>query len=96
METTNFTNARKNLSSILDRVADNASYTIITRRNKPDSVVMSWDSFRGMMETMHLLSSPANAKHLEESIAQYRAGHFAEKPLIHPHNVQASSSQKVT
>jgi antitoxin YefM len=35
---------------------------------------MSLESFNSMMETVHLLKSPANAAHLERSIAQFRAG----------------------
>ena len=84
METINFTSARKNLSSVLDNVAEDSDYTIITRGNKPDSVVMSLKSFNGMMETMHLLSSPANAEHLMESIAQHKAGLVSARQLIDP------------
>ena len=84
MNTENFTNVRKNLSSILDGVEENADYTVITRGSKPPSVVMSLKYFNGMMETMHLLSSPANAEHLMESIAQHKAGKFEAHDLIHP------------
>ena len=35
---------------------------------------MSLDHFNGLMETVHLLKSPANAAHLARSIAQYRSG----------------------
>jgi antitoxin YefM len=31
---------------------------------------MSLDQFNGLMETVHLLKSPANAAHLEKSIEQ--------------------------
>lgn len=86
METVNFTSARKNLSSVLDSVAEDSDYTIITRGNKPDSVVMSLKSFNGMMETMHLLSSPANAEYLMESIAQHKAGLVSSRQLIDPDN----------
>ena len=84
METVNFTNARKNLSAVLDAVAEDADYTIITRGNKPDSVVMSLKYFNGMLETMHLLSSPANAEHLMQSIAQHQAGLAVHHALIQP------------
>ncbi len=33
-------------------------------------------------ETMHLLSSPANASHLAESIAQYRVGKAKRRELV--------------
>lgn len=35
-----------------------------------------------MMETFHLLKSPANAKHLEKSLKQYRQGKIKTKALV--------------
>ena len=78
-----FSDARNQLKQVLDRVVDDADYTVITRRDAEDAVVMSLDSFNGLMETVHLLRSPANAEHLARSIAQYRQGQTAEHPLQH-------------
>lgn len=72
MKTINFTTARDNLSSVLDSVAESSDYTVITRRDKPSVVVMSLADFNSIMETMHLLSTLANAAHLAESIAQHK------------------------
>jgi antitoxin YefM len=35
-----------------------------------------------MMETFHLLKSPANVKHLEKSLEQYRKGQTKIKALV--------------
>ena len=43
---------------------------------------MSLDYFNSLLETIHLLKSPANAAHLERSIAQYRQGQVTEKDLL--------------
>jgi len=82
MDTVTFTDARNNLRSVLDRVADDADYTIITRRDAEDAVVMSLQQFNGLLETVHLLNSPANAGHLVRSIAQYREGRAALHSLL--------------
>lgn len=82
MQVVNFTEARNNLKNVLDNAVDNADYTIINRRDASDAVVMSLDSFNSLMETLHLLDSPANAKHLMESIAQYRAGQAKVRDLL--------------
>mgnify|MGYP005842145303 CR=1 FL=1 len=74
MRVVNFSEARNNLKSILDQVTDDADYTVITRRDAEDSVVMSLDSFNSLLETFHLMKSPSNAKHLAKSIAQYKNG----------------------
>ena len=82
MKVISFTEARNKLKTVLDRVINDADYTIITRRDADDAVVMSLDYFNSLLETVHLLKSPANAAHLERSIAQYREAQVQEKDLI--------------
>ncbi len=82
MRVVNFSEARNNLKSVLDQVSDDADYTIITRRDAENAVVMSLDTFNSYLETFHLLQSPANAAHLIKSISQYRSGKTQERELI--------------
>ncbi|WP_019505332.1 type II toxin-antitoxin system Phd/YefM family antitoxin [Pleurocapsa sp. PCC 7319] len=82
MKVITFTEARNKLKNVLDRVVDDADYTVITRRDADDAVVMSLDYFNSLLETVHLLKSPANAAHLERSITQYRQGKVTEKDLL--------------
>lgn len=82
MDVVTFTEARNNLKTILDNVAGNADYTIITRRDAEDAVVLSLDYFNSLMETVYLLRSPANAAHLALSIQQYQANQLDAKPLF--------------
>ena len=82
MKVITFTEARNKLKNVLDRVVDDADYTVITRRDADDAVVMSLEYFNSLLETVHLLKSPANAAHLERSIAQYRQGQVTEKDLL--------------
>ncbi len=74
MKVVNFSDARNRLKSVLDQVANDRDYTIISRRDADDAVVMSLDQFNSLMETVHLLRSPANAAHLAKSIKQYQSG----------------------
>ncbi len=82
MRVISFSDARNQLKSVLDQVVSDADYTIITRRGGDDAVVMSLDQFNGLMETVHLLKSPANAAHLAESIKQYRTGKITQHGLV--------------
>jgi antitoxin YefM len=78
MRVVNFSEARNSLKSLIDQVIDDADYTVIARRDAPDAVVMSLDTFNSLMETVHLLKSPANAAHLAKSIEQYRKGKLTQ------------------
>lgn len=82
MRVVNFSDARNSLKSIIDQVSDDADYTVITRRDASDAVVMSLDTFNSLMETVHLLKSPANAAHLARSIDQYRKGKTKAQDLV--------------
>ena len=82
MKVVTFSEARNKLKAILDRVVNDADYTIITRRDADDAVVMSLEYFNSLLETVYLLKSPANAAHLERSIAQYKQGEVVEKSLL--------------
>ena len=82
MRVVNFSDARNRLKSVLDQVVEDSDYTVISRRDADDAVVMSLDSFNGLMETVHLLKSPSNAAHLETSIDQYRSGKVENHGLV--------------
>ena len=82
MRTVTFTEARNRLKSVLDKVTNDADIAVITRRNAGDAVVMSLDYYNSLVETVHLLNSPANAAHLAESIRQFRAGKTVERSTL--------------
>ena len=81
MRIVSFTEARNDLEGVLDQVVNDADYTVITRRDSEDAVVMSLDSYNSLMETVYLLKSPKNAEHLRKSIKQYRNAEAFEREL---------------
>ena len=82
MQVINFSDARNNLKQLIDRVVEDADVAVIARRDAPDAVVMSLDTFNSWMETVHLLKTPANAAHLAKSIRQLRSGKARERKLV--------------
>lgn len=82
MRIVTFSDARNTLRAVLDQVVEDADVTVIARRDAPDAVVMSFDYYTSLMETVHLLSTPANAAHLEKSLEQARKGEAKPRELI--------------
>ena len=82
MRIINFSDARNSLRTVIDKVVEDADVTVISRRDAPDAVVMSFEYYSSLMETVHLLSSPANAVHLAKSLAQARSGQAQHQELI--------------
>ena len=72
--TTSYTNARKNLATLLDRVEQENAIALITRRGHKDIAVLPAEELIALTESLHLLRSPRNAERLfaalEESIAR--------------------------
>ncbi len=74
MQIVSFSEARESFKAVLDRVEADADVTLITRRNPKGAVVMSLDTYNSLLETVHLLRSPANAAHLQCSLKQAERG----------------------
>jgi len=53
---------------LLDGVVNDADATVITRRDAEGAVVVPLEYYNSLMETVHLLRSPANVEHLRRSI----------------------------
>ena len=81
MRVINFSDARNQFKQVIDQVVADCDVTIISRRDAEDAVVMSLDTYNSMIETFHLVKSPANVRHLEKSLAQYRKGQTKGRPL---------------
>ncbi len=78
----NYTEFRTNLKSYLDRVEEDNEILIIKRGRGSGAVMISLDEYNSIMETVHLLSSKANADRLYESIKQIKEGEIVRENLI--------------
>ena len=74
METITYSHARQNLAKTMDQVEENRSPLLITRQSGEPVVMISLSEFNALEETAHLLSSPANAERLAQSIKHLRSG----------------------
>jgi len=78
----NYTEFRTGLKKYLDCVEENNETLIIKRGTGNGTVMISLDEYNSIMETVHLLSSKANADRLYESIKQIKEGKKVRKNLI--------------
>ena len=71
---TNYSDARANLAALMDKATDDREEIRITRRGRPDVVLISADDLEGLKETAYLLRSPVNAARLLSSLDNAASG----------------------
>jgi antitoxin YefM len=84
MQTVTYSEARENLKAVLDKAAADRAPIMITRQRGENVVLVSASEWAGMEETLHLMASPANAKHLLDGIKELDAGRGEVHELIDP------------
>jgi antitoxin YefM len=77
-----YTELRANLAKFMDEVCDTRAALHITRQNARTVVLLSEEEYEGMLETLHLLRSPANAARLLRSVESAEGGKLTEHDLI--------------
>jgi antitoxin YefM len=87
MSHVSYTDLRNNLAKYMDEVCDSHAPLHVTRQNARTVVMVSEDDFEGLMETVHLLKSPANAERLLRSMAELDSAKAKERELIEPGSV---------
>lgn len=76
------TEAKRNLDALIAKVVSKDEPTIIMTDAGQQIILVSLDEYNSWQETTYLLSNPANAAHLRESIAQAQSGKVAEQTLL--------------
>lgn len=81
MKTVNYTEARNGLARLMKDAEQDRDVIAITRNGHASVVVMLQDEYDSMMETLHLLSTPANAKRIQQGLADYEESKIQEHEL---------------
>ena len=74
LHVTTYSQARANLASLCDRVSSSREAILIRRRSAEDVALVSADELSSLIETAHLLRSPANARRLLSAIERAQSG----------------------
>ena len=81
MQAVFYSHARNNLRDIIDKVCDNFDEYIITTKNNKTAVLLSYEEYSAMKETMYLLSSKNNRDRLNEAVEQIENLKFVKKDI---------------
>jgi len=69
-----FTETRRNLTVVMDRVIEDRAPVMVTRQGAEAVVMVALSDWTAIQETMHLLSTSANAARLIRAMAELDAG----------------------
>jgi antitoxin YefM len=82
MKVVNYSEFRNNLTENLNAVNENREIVIVSRTQGKNVVVMDLDEYNSIQETLHLTSTKANRKRLEEAIGEMGKGKTLKNKLI--------------
>ena len=81
MQAVVYSNARNNLRSLINKVCDDFDEFIISTKDNKTAVLMSYDEYASMKETLYLMSSKTNRERLDSSIEQIEKDNFQTREL---------------
>ncbi len=74
MTTLSYTEARDRLASVWDETVSTREPVVLERRGHESVVLVPLGEWSGLVETAHLLRSPANARRLLEALHRLEKG----------------------
>jgi antitoxin YefM len=69
---TTYSQAREGLKGLMDRAVQDREVVLVRRRKGGDVALVAADELAGLLETAHLLRSPANAERLLTALLRAR------------------------
>lgn len=74
MKTLAFSDARKELSKLVDEVAADHEHVVITKQGRPKAVLLSADEFESWQETIEIISDPKAMRAIRQGLRDIKAG----------------------
>lgn len=81
MQTLFYSQARNNLRTFIDKVCNDFEEYIITTKDNKSAVLISYDEYSSMKETLYLLSSKNNRDRLLDAVEQIDNLQFTKKEI---------------
>lgn len=74
MTTAGLTETRDNLSEVVDEVTTTGEEFVITRHGRPVAVILSYEEYESLVESLNVLSDDATMEALAEAEADLAEG----------------------
>jgi prevent-host-death family protein len=74
VNTAPFTEVRDNFKTIVDDVCATGDEYVVTRHGKPVAVILSYDEYESLVESLNLLSDDAAMAAISDGLADAEAG----------------------
>jgi antitoxin YefM len=74
MQAKTYSEARHDLKNVMDEACRNHEPILVTRRKGESVVILSLEDYESLIESEYLLSTPANAARLMQSLEEAKAG----------------------
>ena len=81
MRSITFDEARKKLGRLIEQVVEDAEPIIVCMDTDRQVVLLPLDEFNSWQETLYLLSTPANAAHLQRSLREAELGQTVKRSI---------------
>ena len=76
-----YSQARNNLRSIIDKVCNDFDEVLITTKDDQQAVLISYDEYNSLKETLYLLSSNTNRERLLSAVEEIDKLEFTKKDI---------------
>ena len=81
MQTIQYSKARNNLRELINNVCNNYDEIIINTKDNKSAVLISFEEYQAMKETLYLMASKENKKRLDKSIEEIENAKFIIKDI---------------
>jgi len=81
MQAVFYSQARNNLREIINKLCDDFDEYIITTKDDKSAVILSYDEYSAMKETMYLLSSKNNRDRLGDAVEQIENMKYTKRDI---------------
>ncbi len=81
MQSVLYTEARNNLKTIIGKVCDDYDEFMVSTKDNKTAVIISYEEYSAMKETIYLLSSKTNRDRLNDAVDQIDSLNFTKHKL---------------